>query len=414
MKKYAFFFSLAALALFATQGAAASELPFHGYLEYGLGSRIVSNDYRSEDLMMNEATLQLEMTKDADIAAFNFKGNFTYDALLGESEIEIREATVGLFSSDWWELKAGHQVLTWGTGDMVFVNDLFPKDWKSFFIGRDDEYLKAPATAVKLSLFTGFGDINAIVTPTFTPDTYIDGERMSYWGMGGMTGEAFHDQKPDQTLENAEYHVRFAKNISGTELALYGYKGFLKRPLGFDPEQGVGIFPELAVYGASARAQILGGIVNLETGYYDSLDDQDGTDPFLENSIWKNLIGFEKEVVKNFTVGLQYFSEWMQNYDDYTRSMQAIEQPALKEENHDWITMRVTSLQKQQNLILSLFGYYSPAENDWHLRPALTYKMSDQLQLAAGANLFFGENDYTFFGQLEENTNLYFRIRYSY
>ena len=95
-------------------------------------------------------------------------------------------------------------------------------------------------------------------------------------------------------------HLRFAKNISGVELALYGYKGFFKRPLGFDPEQGVGIFPELAVYGASVRTQLLGRIFNIETGYYDSLDDRDGTDPFLENSILKNLVGFEKELRAKF------------------------------------------------------------------------------------------------------------------
>jgi hypothetical protein len=37
--------------------------------------------------------------------------------------------------------------------DLIFINDLFPKDWESFFIGRDTEYLKAPSDAAKISLF---------------------------------------------------------------------------------------------------------------------------------------------------------------------------------------------------------------------------------------------------------------------
>ncbi|MCP4406123.1 MAG: hypothetical protein GY801_53630, partial [bacterium] len=347
-------------------------------------------------------------------ATLDVRADLKYDRFLDETALEFREATITLFPYDLWELKIGQQVLTWGTGDMVFVNDLFPKDWKSFFIGRSDEYLKAPVMASKLSLFPDFSDIDLIITPTFTPDTYIDGERMSYWGQNGLTGEEFVDNPPDQIFENAEYHLRFAKNISGMELALYGYKGFFKRPLGFDPESGVGIFPELAVYGASLRTQVLGGILNLESGYYDSLDDRDGTDPMLENSIIKSLIGFEKELFKNFTASLQYFSEWMQKYEEYEQSVTEIGQPALKEENHDWITMRLTNMRKQQTLILSWFSYYSPAENDWHLRPKLTYQMNDQIQLTTGLNLFFGENEYTFFGQLEENSNAYFRVRYSY
>ncbi|MCP4406120.1 MAG: hypothetical protein GY801_53610, partial [bacterium] len=272
-------------------------------------------------------------------ATLDVRADLKYDRFLDETALEFREATITLFPYDLWELKIGQQVLTWGTGDMVFVNDLFPKDWKSFFIGRSDEYLKAPVMASKLSLFPDFSDIDLIITPTFTPDIYIDGERMSYWGQTGLTGEPFVDNPPDQTFEDAEYHLRFAKNISGLELALYGYKGFFKRPLGFDPESGVGIFPELAVYGASLRTQVLGGILNLESGYYDSLDDRDGTDPMLENSIIKSLIGFEKELFKNFTASVQYFSEWMQKYVEYEQSITEMEQPVLKEENHDWITL---------------------------------------------------------------------------
>ncbi|PID55874.1 hypothetical protein CSB45_13715 [candidate division KSB3 bacterium] len=407
------FFALAILGI-CRIAAAQTPVPIHGFLTYNVGSRLVPNDDMSDDVLMNEVTFRMELAKDTDIAAFTFNGDFTYDNYMSDTSFSLREATVDLFAFEACELKAGHQVLTWGTGDMVFVNDLFPKDWKSFFMSRDDEYLKAPSTSLKFSMFSGLGDLNLVLTPTFTPDTYIDGERFSYWGMGGITGENFVAEIPAKTFENAEYHARFAKNIGGLELALYGYKGFFKRPLGFNPEQGTGVFPKLAVYGASLRSQMFGGIVNIESGYYDSLDDRDGTDPMLENAIWKNLVGFEKELIQNLTVSLQYFSEWMQDYDAYTKSIEAIGQEALKEENHDWITLRLTSLQKQQTLILSLFSYYSPAEQDWYLRPLVTYKMSDNLQVSAGANIFGGENAYTFFGQLEDNTNLYARIRYSF
>ena len=38
-----------------------------------------------------------------------------------------------------FDVKIGQQVLTWGTGDYVFLNDLFPKDYPSFFAGRSDD-----------------------------------------------------------------------------------------------------------------------------------------------------------------------------------------------------------------------------------------------------------------------------------
>ena len=47
------------------------------------------------------------------------------------------------------DLRVGRQILTWGTGDLLFINDLFPKDWVSFFSGREEQYLKNPVDAAR-------------------------------------------------------------------------------------------------------------------------------------------------------------------------------------------------------------------------------------------------------------------------
>lgn len=79
------------------------------------------------------------------------------------------------------DVKLGRQVLTWGTGDLLFINDLFPKDWESFFIGRDTEYLKAPSDAFTASLFFAPLNVDLIYVPIFNNSTYINGSRLSYW-----------------------------------------------------------------------------------------------------------------------------------------------------------------------------------------------------------------------------------------
>ena len=67
-----------------------------------------------------------------------------YDGVKHQREFQIRElawqgnlAALGQWGNA-FDLKIGQQVLTWGTGDYVFLNDLFPKDYQSFFSGRDD------------------------------------------------------------------------------------------------------------------------------------------------------------------------------------------------------------------------------------------------------------------------------------
>jgi hypothetical protein len=73
------------------------------------------------------------------------------------------------------DVKLGRQILTWGTGDLIFINDLFPKDWISFFIGRDTDYLKAPSDAIKVSLFGEQANLDIVYTPQFDSDRFIEG-----------------------------------------------------------------------------------------------------------------------------------------------------------------------------------------------------------------------------------------------
>ena len=64
--------------------------------------------------------------------------------------------------------------------------------------------------------------------------------------------------------------------------------------------------------------------------------------------------------------------------------------------------------------MLTLFGLWSPNEEDALVRPRLSYSADDNWRLEAGANVFLGAEDYTFFGQLEDNTNAYGAARYSW
>jgi len=69
----------------------------------------------------------------------------------GDGWLDLREASMSLRPTDDLDVRLGRQILTWGTGDLVFINDLFPKDWNAFILGRDEDYLKAPSDAFRLA-----------------------------------------------------------------------------------------------------------------------------------------------------------------------------------------------------------------------------------------------------------------------
>jgi len=398
------------------------KLPFgvHGFFETRAGSRTQQDRYISETASIAEARLQLELSKVFQLGdyrpEFRLKTDFLYDAVEDDLTADLREAFVVFSPVDFLDAKIGRQVLTWGTGDLLFINDLFPKDWIAFFIGRDDEYLKAPSDAARLSFFSDLANLDVAYTPRFRADHYIDGDRLSYWndGLGRRAGERnrVRDEEPDDWIDDDEIALRLYRNLAGYEAALYGYHGYWRTPAGMNPATGRATFPDLSVAGASVRGPVGKGIGNIEVGYYDSRDDDGGDDPLVRNSECRFLMGYEQEVARDFTAGVQYYLEWMMDHEDHRRTLPA--GIRARDECRHLVTLRLTKLLMNQNLRLSFFAYYSPSDSDAYLRPKVHYKIDDHWSAEVGGNIFLGAHDHTFFGMFERNTNAYCGVRYSF
>lgn len=389
-------------------------LEFNGFAETRAGVR-TQPDSNEKDASVLEARLQAELFTYTDWAEFKYKADVWIDGILEKGVYDTREAWIFARPAGFLDIKLGRQVLTWGTGDLAFLNDLFPKDWQSYFIGRDKEYLKAPSDAAKFSFFTEAVSIDVVYTPQFDPDRYITGEYISYWNdsTGDWSGEdeTVSADEPDDWFEDDEIAVRIYRNIGSYELALYGYDGFWKSP-GGQSDSGTAIFPELQVYGASARGNVGPvGLGNIEVAYYHSADDASGTDPNIKNSQIRYLVGYTQDLARDFNASLQYYIEQMLDYDAYKAGLSGGE---AEDEFRHLITLQLTKLLMNQNLELSLSSYYSPSDRDGYLRPGARYKYSDNLTLEGGANIFFGEEPQTFFGQFENNSNIYAAFRCSF
>jgi hypothetical protein len=403
---------------------AGTEIDVSGFWEASAGTRTRSDPYERQTSLL-ESRLQFSIERPGDTLNLKLTGDLLYDDVAdshdvhletGEGYVDLREAWLFYRPADRVDLKAGRQVLTWGTGDLLFINDLFPKDFRSFFIGRDVEYLKAPSDAVKLSLFSDAVSLDLVYTPRFDANRYIDGRRISFFNpaTGTITGRdnTLNTRVPDDWFDDDELAARLYTNWHGYELVAYGYTGFWKGPMGSDPVSGQAIFPELDVLGLSVRGNLWRGIGHTELGYYHSGDDSSGRDPYIANSELRFLVGYEQEIARETTLGLQYYLEHMQDYDRYRDNLPA--GTPKRDHNRHVVTVRLTWLVLQQDLRLSVFNFYSPSDEDGYLRAGANYRLDDNWSLSGGVNLFYGDEKYTFFGQLEKNSNVYTAIRYGF
>ncbi len=384
----------------------------HGFVELRGGMRL-QQDSMAKGVSVGELRLQYECSADWRGICIKYKGDL-YGDIVKESVIyDTREAWLFFRVAEFADLKLGRQALSWGTGDLVFINDLFPKDWQSYYLGREPEYLKAPSDSLKLSLFFSCASVDIVYTPKFNSDRFVTGEYLSYWnsresGYGGISRQIV-DRKPDRFFSDDEIALRIYRTIGRSELAFYGYWGYWKNPAG-ETEDGVALFPALEVYGISLRTPVGKGIGNIEVGFYNSKEDSTGSNPLVRNSEIRYVVGYQQELIRDFNISLQYYGEYKLDYDNYLLTSG---NGVKRDELRHVITFQFTGLLSNQTYELGLGGYYSPSDRDAYLRPYMSYKYSDNLFVKLGANIFIGAENYTFFGQLKNNTNIYLGVRYS-
>lgn len=394
-----------------------------GFIETRQGVR-TQNDPNEKDKSIGEARLQLEIEKEFDLVSLNLVADLVYDPMMdsheidlerGEGAVDLRQTNILFNPVSFIDVKIGRQILTWGTGDLIFINDLFAKDWKAFLIGRDDEYLKAPTDAIKSSLFFDALNLDIVYTPRFGPDRYIDGRRNSFYD---RSTNSFRGREhplevnlPDDEFDDDELALRLYRSIGVHEVALYYYNGYWKSPAGHDPAIGKATFPELEVLGASLRGPIAKGIGNIEAGRYRS-DDSAASNPYIRNSEFRFLLGYEQELATEFTATIQYYLEHKLDYDEYINSLP---DGTVRDDKNRYVsTLRLTKLMLQQDLKMALFNFYSPSDKDGHLRLNTSYKMSDTTKIEAGWNHFYGDEPHTFFAQFQNNSNVYIGFRHNF
>lgn len=402
--------------------AAHADLNVDGFLQTLHGARLDKDNPTATEFTASETRFQVRAEHFGDVGEFFSRVDFYYDgADTGSYDWELREAYMKFRLGQNFDFKLGRQIITWGTGDLVFINDVFAKDYRSFFTGRDDQYLKAPQNAVRADYYSPMGALSLVWSPRFEANRLPTGRKLSYFNGQEIVGEGYlpDPRDPDAKLHNSELALRLSGTVGSFSSALYLYRGFYKNPMGIEMMISgedtipLPIYPRLNIYGASVRGPVFGGIVWLEGGYYDSRQDRDGDNRLIPNSQVSGLFGFERQVATNLTANVQWQAEYRLDHEIYEE--QATEAGMyVGDEVRHMMTSRITKLALDELLTVSAFVFYSPSDEDGYARFSAAYKYSDELTLAVGGNLFDGHNISTQFGQFQLNDNAYIKVTYGF
>jgi hypothetical protein len=400
---------LALAGLLCLSTAVRAELTLTGFVQQNtaVNAAQANPDGRHQKWLEERVRLQI----DAATGSWRLllKGDAAYDHLGRGAQSELREAYMDHAASA-WDLRIGRQILTWGLGDLVFVNDVFPKDYEALFAGRPLEYLKRGVDAVKLGAYPDFASFELVVAPEFRPSRVPDARRFHLFDPMPLV-----PRRTTARPHRGEVALRVYRDLAGWDGALYFYRGYHRTPSARPdnpsaPTKLIYFHPELSTYGASLSGRIGDGVLNLEAAYYDSREDRAGTDFTIPNAQLRLLLGWQTQAWEDFSLNLQYYAERMDDYVAYRVSLPA-GLPAERRWNHT-LALRATQFVLHQTLRLSV--YASRASNrDTYVNPEARYSFTDQLWGAVGANVFGGRPSGQF-GQLSRDDNIYFQLRYEF
>lgn len=390
--------------------AAWADVALSGFVQQNTAFNTVAAnpDGRHYKWLEERAQLRLDATEGA--WRLLAKGDFAYDHLGRQDENELREGYIDYAGGN-WDLRLGRQVITWGLGDLVFVNDFFPKDHEALFAGRPLEYLKRGVDAVKLGAYPEFASFELVTAPNFRESRIPDANRFRlYDPMPAVVNR--ETVKPGQ----GDIGLRAYRDVAGYDAALYLYRGFQRTP-SMRPDNMAAptkitySYPRLSIYGASLSGRAGEGVLSLEAAYYDSREDRSGADFTVPNSQTRLLAGYQIQPAEDVSLGFQYYAEIVHDYGAYLATL-PIGLPVDKRCGHT-VTARLTQFFLHQTLRFSAYASYNASNGDHFLNPELRYSFTDKVWGAVGANLFGGK-PWGQFGQLSIDDNVYLQARYEF
>ena len=328
-----------------------------------------------------------------------------------------------------WNAVIGRKIHRIGTGDGINPLDLInPIDYRDpFATGRSDARLPVllGLATINLPVSGSFQEANldVIVVPLAqvnrlnSPGSVWEPPGLQKLRAGHREGAyILEDQKePDRVFEQAEVEVRLAATLSGWDLSLIGFYGYLDSPV-FEREYRSGpgsmqtlyitpVHPDFSAFGFNFAKGLDRSTLRGELAVKPDLPVMtkgESLPGFSRTTVIEGVLGIDRTFGTNFYVNLQYF---------FTRTSEA--EYLINDTWTHGITYDVHDTFLQDDLEAGVRGIVGFTGQGWSFETYAEYQLADDW-LFQGSLLFFEGSESGTYGQYDDNDLVTMRVRYSF
>ncbi len=399
--------------LFFNTGIKGKSITLTGYVRNYTGMLLDGgNDF---SILQNTFNLNIEHSKDK----IAFKVNpYIYNYQNKDLEIGLRQAYIDLFFNT-IDIRIGKQQIIWGKADGVFITDVIsPKDLREFLLPEFDE-IRMGITAVKFDYYIGDSTLELVWVPVFSPTRMPDED--SIWNPGLdlplKTDFDYSRKKVRESLKNSEVFLKYSAVSSAVDIELMAGYMWDDEPTmhairNIDPvtmqPESITILPEhhrLGLAGGSFSTTLGGYVIRGEGAYYFGKyfmsEDPMIKEAVVEKDYLQYLIGVDFTLM-DVKMSIQFVQQFIMDYDD----------PIVNDRTENMMTFLARKDFLRETLFLELFSYIGLNNGDALIRGKVKYKLTDELEILLGANIFTGTEG--MFGKYNKNDMIYTKIKYSF
>ncbi|MCF7800778.1 MAG: hypothetical protein K9N34_02045 [Candidatus Marinimicrobia bacterium] len=310
-----------------------------------------------------------------------------YNYLIDRGPAAPRTAGLALYPAelyvdyygDWMDVRVGQQYLFWGRADWINPTDVFTP-WDYTNMSSDIEDYRIPIPAVKLSIYPAVGHWELIYAPRLVPDK-IPGPLSASVG--------------DSSLNQAQFGMRYANNLSRIAWSAYAYRGWRKYPELNKLLQFVAFpFNHQTMLGGDFIYTGEQWAIKGESALKFSAD-RSGDDPLIDNDNIHGVLGIDWIPSEDFSLNIQSIVRHYLNFDRQAevqtiqdQNMSGFIPPpgeATEYSISSLIRYKVSNFVNFQSIIV-----LNLADEDWFWLPFLSWEVADATHLTVGAILFDG------------------------
>ncbi len=411
--------SLLAVILFFNTVAIAQKNDITGFVRSYEGVNVGSGDFS-----IIQQTLNLSFMKRSEKGAF--KANpMLYHYKSDSLQFILRELYLDMYFNK-FDFRIGKQQVVWGKADGVFITDIVSPLNLSEFLLPDFDEIRTGVIAAKMNYYIGNSTLEAIWIPLFTPTVRPATNSIWYIQPDFPAPPSFdwNKSKINPSLENSELFLKWSAMTSKVDFEIMGGYTWddnpamhVQKEFGMNTSttppspilSGLKITPKhhrLAVVGGSFSTEIKGVIVRFEGAYYNGkyfqTDDPLAIDALIQKDYLHYVAGVDFNI-SSVKLSTQFIQKYILDHND-NMSENKIQNTATFMARYDMM---------RETLHLELFSYIGLSDYDALIRPKITYDFDDSFSILLGGNIFVGERDGQF-GQYQDNTMAYLKIKYNF